>query len=60
MGHSPRGRTELDTPEATEHTHQSLYLAEFGGFKSSGSLPCVLDNVAPFPVFNEQLVENVW
>jgi len=31
-----------------------------GGFKSSGSLPCVLDNVAPFPVFNEQLVENVW
>ena len=26
---------------ATEHTHQSLYLAEFGGFKSSGKVVLV-------------------
>ena len=38
VGHSPRGLTELDTTEAAEHTHQSLYLAEFGGFKSSGKV----------------------
>ena len=37
-GYSPWGLKELDMTKATGHTHQSLYLAEFGGFKSSGKV----------------------